>query len=368
MFRCEDCLPLVEEYFDGEVEARLSEQMSAHISSCADCAAALDALSFESEIFARYERGLEPTPALWARVSAEISREAVCETRAPQKSFPSRAARRLLAAFGVLSLRPALASSFALLVIGATAGSLWLAHRPGHVTLPVASKAQVEPPVARTSPPFALPGAVKVEAPNNVNSTSVGVEFAKAFGPRRLKAGATHAPQTPAKDQGLTDDDIKSLLGDGQQALASNAGTTHDAGGHDDPNEIAGLLDAPKPYVGFINASSQLPDASDKEMARHVEQTQMLLRSIKNARASGEGGTINVAYEKKLSRQLLADNATLKLEAEVNGDKGTKQVLDTIEPFLLDIANMREQSSREDLRSIRERVKKTEIIASLQVY
>ena len=46
----------------------------------------------------------------------------------------------------------------------------------------------------------------------------------------------------------------------------------------------------------------------------------------------------------------------------------TKQVLDTIEPFLLDIANMRDQPSREEVRSLRERVKKTEIIASLQVY
>jgi hypothetical protein len=109
-------------------------------------------------------------------------------------------------------------------------------------------------------------------------------------------------------------------------------------------------------------------DAGDKEMARHVEQTQMLLRSIKNANAADDGNTVNIAYEKNLSRQLLADNATLKLEAEVKGDKDSKQVLDTIEPFLLDIANMREQASREEVRSIRERVKKTEIIASLQVY
>ncbi|HEX8352083.1 MAG TPA: hypothetical protein VF611_04265, partial [Pyrinomonadaceae bacterium] len=72
--------------------------------------------------------------------------------------------------------------------------------------------------------------------------------------------------------------------------------------------------------------------------------------------------------EKNLSRKLLAQNATLQLEAEVKGDKGTKQVLDTIEPFLLDIANLRENPSRDEVRSIRERVKQNEIVAALQVY
>ena len=74
--RCEDCLPLMEEYFDGEVTTQTGEQMRAHLSACADCAAALDALSFEQEIYARYDRGgLEVTPDLWSRVSAEIARD-----------------------------------------------------------------------------------------------------------------------------------------------------------------------------------------------------------------------------------------------------------------------------------------------------
>ena len=86
-----------------------------------------------------------------------------------------------------------------------------------------------------------------------------------------------------------------------------------------------------------------------------------------NVRAS-EAGDEDIAYEKSLSRKLLADNATLQLEAEVKGDKETRQVLDRIEPFLLEIANMGEKPSREEVRSIRERVKKNEIVAALEVY
>ncbi|MCA1592790.1 MAG: zf-HC2 domain-containing protein, partial [Acidobacteria bacterium] len=65
--RCEDCLPLVEEYFDREVTGQTAASVRAHLSACATCAAALDALSFEQEIYARYDRGgLEVTPDLWA--------------------------------------------------------------------------------------------------------------------------------------------------------------------------------------------------------------------------------------------------------------------------------------------------------------
>ena len=348
MLRCEDCIPLIEEYFDGEVDTKTNEGMSAHISACADCAAALDALSFEGEIFARYERGLEPTPALWARVSADIAREARIETPAERRPFLSRAFEAIASALGALTLRPALASSLALLVIGVAIGSLWLAYRPKLVNNP-ADRAGNDP--------------------NNIKSGNGSVEIANV--PANIKPRAGREPKASIKEGGLSEEDIRTLLNGGQQSSAPNAAAVKpDAGDHAEPDAIAGLIDAPKAYAGLVNASAQmqLPDAGEKEMARHVEQTQMLLRSIKNARASDEGGTINVAYEKNLSRRLLADNATLKLEAEVKGDKDTKQVLDTIEPFLLDIANMREHASREEVRSIRERVKKTEIIASLQVY
>ena len=119
--------------------------------------------------------------------------------------------------------------------------------------------------------------------------------------------------------------------------------------------------------VDVVTTNAQLLDPEEKEVARHVEQAQMLLRSIKNARSEG-GDTFNVAYEKRLSRKLLGDNATLQLDAETRGDAETKQVLDRIEPYLLDIANMPDKASREEVRSIRERIDSKEIIAALQVY
>src|SRR5215218_9124171 len=139
--RCEDCLPLIEEYFDGEVTGQTAKAVSVHLSTCATCAAALDALSFEQEIYARYDRGgLEVTPDLWARVSAEIARTPPTpENPAAGRPFLSRARDYFAAALGTLAARPALASSLALLVVAAAAGTLWLARR----TQPVAPEREL---------------------------------------------------------------------------------------------------------------------------------------------------------------------------------------------------------------------------------
>src|SRR5215210_9463750 len=109
--RCEDCLPLIEEYFDGEVEEAAAARMGAHLAACATCAAALDALSFEQEIYARYDRRLEVTPDLWSRVSAEIAREPLPETASGPRPFLSRLREALAAVPAAFAARPALGSS-----------------------------------------------------------------------------------------------------------------------------------------------------------------------------------------------------------------------------------------------------------------
>jgi len=202
-----------------------------------------------------------------------------------------------------------------------------------------------------------------------LNDETAKANTPAAFEPREVRrapeAGRSEslAPATEAED------DLMTLLASSvapQQAGANIV--TIPADEHAVAADDAAIsVNASAPVGEAVAAGAQPLDPAHKEVARHVERTQMLLRSFKNARAS-EAGTPDVAYEKTLSRKLLAENATLQLEAEVKGDKETKQVLDTIEPFLLDIANLRENPSREEVRSIRERVRKNEIVAALQVY
>lgn len=366
--RCEDCLPLIDEYFDGEVTGQTAEAVGAHLAACADCSAALDALSFEQEIYARYDRGgLEVTPDLWARVSAEIARTPpASESPAAGRPFLSRARDYFAAALGPLALRPALASSLALLVVAAGAGALWLSRRTPP-DAPTHSVAQSTPaPDAAVNPPSHGTDEEHPKRENPLAPVESGTAPA-ADVPRAAPRGPELAENaSPARRAGDTGTSVDELLA--PAPAPKDDGIVRFRQEHQPADETAALLvNASAPAGDLVAANARPLEPDEKDLARHVERAQMLLRSIKNGRAS-DAADADISYEKTLSRKLLAENATLQLEAEVKGDKDTKQVLDRIEPFLLDIANMGEKPSREEVRSMRERVRETEIVAALEVY
>ncbi len=365
--RCVDCLPLIEEFFDGETDERTAEQIGAHPAACADCAAALDSLSFEQEIYARYDRGLEVSPSLWSAVSAEIARTPKAESEAPRRNFLSRLREGFAATLAAFALRPALASSLALLVVGVAVGSLWLARKKAPVGVAVATSNNQSVGVATPAPTQQV-HPVETGAGGDNTNTSIGtVAGAGATTKGEVKRGVTRSSSNRGEVEPPAPDDPLKAIDYAPQLGALTNGTVNipadDNAAADNPVAVVDVSYR-KPDDG---ASAPLLDPAQKELARHVEQAQMLLRSIKNARAADDG-TVNVTYEKQLSRRLLAENATLQLDAETRGDSGGKQVLDRIEPFLLDIANLSDRPTREEVRSVRERMKQNEIIASLQVY
>lgn len=109
-------------------------------------------------------------------------------------------------------------------------------------------------------------------------------------------------------------------------------------------------------------------DMDDRDTAKHIEQTQILLRSIKNVAISDTDDEIDVTYDKALSRRLLNENVVLRRDAEMKAKFPTKTLLADLEPFLIDIANLPDRARAEDVRVIKERVQKTEIVAALVDY
>ena len=103
----------------------------------------------------------------------------------------------------------------------------------------------------------------------------------------------------------------------------------------------------------------------DQETAKHIEKTQNLLRSIRNVPVSDSDEEIDVTYDKALSRRLLNENVVLRRDAEMKAKFPTKSLLADVEPFLIDIANLPDHARPEDVRVIKERVQKTEIVAAL---
>jgi hypothetical protein len=95
--------------------------------------------------------------------------------------------------------------------------------------------------------------------------------------------------------------------------------------------------------------------------ATHLENAQLLLRAFRNAEPA------NLAYEKRQARKLVFDNILLRREAEAKGNLPVEEALNSLEPLLLDIANLPAKASRSDVQMIRERIQKQEIIATLQI-
>jgi hypothetical protein len=101
--------------------------------------------------------------------------------------------------------------------------------------------------------------------------------------------------------------------------------------------------------------------------ASHFEKAQLLLRSFRNARAEGKSASLDLAYEKRQASKLVYDNILLRREAEAKGYLPVEEALNSLEPLLLDIANLPDKPSRGEVQVIRERIQKQEIIATLQV-
>jgi hypothetical protein len=117
-----------------------------------------------------------------------------------------------------------------------------------------------------------------------------------------------------------------------------------------------------------LSSDLDYADIDDQDTAKHIEQTQNLLRSIRNVQLNDNDTEIDVSYDKALSRRLLNENIVLRRDAEMKAKFPTKALLSDLEPFLIDIANLPDQAKPEDVRVIKERVQKTEIVAALIGY
>ena len=119
---------------------------------------------------------------------------------------------------------------------------------------------------------------------------------------------------------------------------------------------------------GVFSSDAGYSDLDEQETAKHIEQTENLLRSIRNYAVSDTDDEVDVSYDKALSRRLLFENVVLRRDAEMKAKFPTKTLLADLEPFLIDIANLPDRAKPEDVRAIKERVQKTEIVAALLDY
>jgi hypothetical protein len=101
--------------------------------------------------------------------------------------------------------------------------------------------------------------------------------------------------------------------------------------------------------------------------ALHFEKAETLLRAFRNVRLDDADAAAEVRYERKRAEQLIYQNMMLRREADAAGDVQIASLLDSLEPILLDIANLPDRPDEDTVRVIRERVERKNIVALLQI-
>jgi hypothetical protein len=306
--KCDDCRNLLAEYIDGEVLERDAERISAHLITCAGCTSEFEALTAEQEIFARYDRELSIPPAMWSAIQART----VTESRADDARAKLKPLAWLTGLFATPRIGFAFSGAMAVLIAAVVIGVMYL----------------------KTHPQLPAPGVVITVKPGSTPPPPIYVKPPTAPVNDGNNAGTVNASYVPP---------VKKTLKRGVVLKT------------DDPGVFT-----PVAYS----------DLDKRDTAEHIRQAENLLRSIRTLQdgQSADDSEIDVSYEKAMSRRLLNENAVLLQDAEVVGKFPTKELLKDLEPFLIDIANLPDKTTANQLRVIKDRVQKTEIVAALMSY
>jgi hypothetical protein len=101
--------------------------------------------------------------------------------------------------------------------------------------------------------------------------------------------------------------------------------------------------------------------------AMHFEKSETLLRAFRNVRLNEPGTAAQVRSERNRAKQLVFQNMILRREADSAGDVQIASLLESLEPILLDIANLPDRPNKDSVKVIRERMERKNIVALLQV-
>jgi len=305
--KCDDCRKLLPEYIDGEAIETEAEQITAHLITCAGCTTEFEALTAEQEIFARYDRELEITPAMWNAI----------QTRTAAESRPVVSSSKfnwLIGLFAAPRFGLAFSGAMAVLIAAVVIGFMYLRTQPQPST-PQAIVRVINPGTLPPPPIFNIPGP----PPDKSSNAGAPVRY---LPPRKTASESNATVKTPSVS---------------------------------DQNDV-------------LFSDIAYSDIENKDTADHIAQAQNLLRTIRSIHPAGENDEVDVTFEKAMSRRLLDENVVLRRDAETSGKYPVKALLGDLEPFLIDIANLPDKTKPSDLRAIKDRAQKTEIVAALQSY
>ena len=327
---------------DGELAPREARLAEAHVSECVACRQA-------REDFLALRGRLASLPHAVGAEAARRALEKVLAAAAADHAGAGSAAERpeRPARLPWSPWRPAFASAFALLLLAAALGLVWfLVGRVGEPT-------QVAQNSRRDGAGAQLANQKDPDGP-------AAPSAAGRTGPELTEGGSADSPPEVAAPGGVGRGTRRprpmraTSHGGGAVVTVATRGTPRGGRREDPLAEFVPLFEAAD---AATDARLEAP-AGDTE--RHFEQAQLLLRSFRNARPAA------VADERRRSQRLLYRNIVRRREAARAGDRFAERALDTLEPILIDIANLPERPRGGEVAEVLERMRRKNIVAVLQ--
>ncbi|HLL74483.1 MAG TPA: zf-HC2 domain-containing protein [Pyrinomonadaceae bacterium] len=362
---------------DGELGSEEANAVETHLGDCFACRMAReDFLLFRHRI-SSYQPDINLLAQREALRNILAAGRADNSTADPALASPAVGRRFSFAGlFALPSLNPGLVAASVLVLVCVVAGLLML--RGDSKPEQVATNPQTAPAPPSTSAPVASPErAGRTDGQGTVNSGVVdptggpghievvkirpkGVgsnELVKGFQPKGV--GGTNSGDK-YRPKGATDIDARA----GREESAKLPREVLDIPFVIPPRVDVEALEFSEAEVasGVVTGRADAP--TGLSTARHAEQAQNLLRSFRNASAADAS---DLAYERERSQELLYQNIVLRREAARGGKTSVEATLSQLETILLDIANLPEKPASEDVRSIKNRMERKNIVAMLQV-
>ena len=336
---CEKYLNLIQDFIENELDAQIADEVSLHIFACPHCENEFENLTREKEIYSQFLFEIEPPKNLSQRFQARLENE--IEAKNILSVSPVSFGERFKNLFSWRNLLPATAAVCVLLLFGLSL--FWLKNSANETAKTNDSS------VGKSDQPLPLNDSKK--------------ESAKENSPQEFKSETAKVVTKPSKNfEKVLFEKIKTGGSKREKSGPVKVGVKTPKNLENSAAEkTPGLSEEEKLRIRELQAF-------ETETAKQMEKIEMLLRSFRNARFSEETEQYDVSFEKQQARKLLDATEKLRAQAEFFGDFYTKDTLDKVEPFLLDIANLENNPSTEMVLDIKQRVRNENLIAGLQAF
>lgn len=357
---------------DGELAAGEARAVAEHAKLCAECGAAEHGFQSLRRELSSYSPSADPSAQSRVLAAVLASKSAGREMEERERRGGGRresaGVRGLVAGlFGGRAFAPAMSAAAALLIVAALGLLVYLNSRRDTTNVNVA---------VREDAPAARQGGGDTAGVRRIDPQPEARPTPEEEKRREVVAGGVTERAEPRREV-TVGRKTRRVVGAREPRRrvpdASAPGEVAERAGTEEGGDRRGVRPSDTDSTSVVAvASSSTPAATEPrrdaaradvlDTARHAEQAQMLLRSFRNARLA-DGG---LAYERARSKKLLYRNIVLRREATTKRDAAVAQALDRLEPILLDIANLPDNPASADVDSIRERVRKKNLVVALQ--